>query len=64
MLVTRGWVEFEYEGVGKVRLEPGSCVHQPPGIVHRETAHSDDLEMLEIVQPAEFETERCPPPAA
>jgi mannose-6-phosphate isomerase-like protein (cupin superfamily) len=54
--VTRGWVVFEYEGVGEVRLEPGSCVHQPPGIRHREVAHSDDLEMLEITLPAEFET--------
>ena len=34
--VTRGWVVFEYEGVGEVRLEAGSCVHQPPG------AHSDE----------------------
>ena len=63
VLVMRGWVEFEYEGVGTVRLEPGSCVHQPPGIVHRETAHSDDLELLEVVQPADFATESCPAPA-
>ncbi len=54
--VTRGWVVFEYEGVGEVRLEPGSCVHQPPGIRHRELAHSDDLELIEITLPAEFET--------
>ena len=54
--VTRGWVEFEYEGVGKVRLEPGSCVHQPPGIRHRELAHSEDLELIEITLPADFET--------
>jgi quercetin dioxygenase-like cupin family protein len=55
--VLRGWVEFEYEGQGKVRLEPGSCVHQPPGIRHRELGHSDDLEMLEIVMPADFTTQ-------
>ena len=54
--VTKGWVEFEYEGVGEVRLEAGSCVHQPPGIRHRELAHSDDLELLEITLPAEFGT--------
>jgi quercetin dioxygenase-like cupin family protein len=54
--VTRGWVEFEYEGVGKVRLEPGSCVHQPPGIRHRELAHSDDMELIEITLPADFGT--------
>jgi quercetin dioxygenase-like cupin family protein len=30
--VLKGWIEFEYEGQGPVRLEAGSCVHQPPGI--------------------------------
>lgn len=54
--VLRGWVEFEYEDVGRVRLEAGSSVYQPPGVRHRELAHSDDIEMLEITAPAEFET--------
>jgi quercetin dioxygenase-like cupin family protein len=54
--VLKGWVEFEYEGQGRVRLEAGSCVHQPPRIRHREIAHSADLELLEIVMPAEFKT--------
>lgn len=54
--VLHGWVVFDYEGVGKVRLEAGDCVHQPPGIVHAEVEHSDDLEMLEITAPARFET--------
>ena len=54
--VLRGWVDFEYAGTGRVRLEPGSCVMQPPGIRHSEVAHSDDLEMLEITLPAEFPT--------
>jgi quercetin dioxygenase-like cupin family protein len=54
--VTRGWVRFEYEGVGEVRLEAGSCVHQPPGIRHREIEHSADLELIEIVLPADFQT--------
>jgi quercetin dioxygenase-like cupin family protein len=55
--VLKGWIEFEYEGQGRVRLEAGSCVHQPPEIRHRETGHSDDIEMLEIVLPANFRTE-------
>ncbi len=55
--VLRGWVEFEYEDVGHVRLEPGAAVYQPPGVRHREVAHSDDLELLEITSPAEFRTE-------
>lgn len=55
--VLKGWVRFWYEGVGEVLLEPGSCVHQPPGIVHQEIAHSDDLELIEITLPAEFPTQ-------
>ena len=55
--VLNGWIEFEYEGQGRVRLEAGSCVHQPPGIRHREVGHSEDVEMLEIVLPGDFTTE-------
>jgi quercetin dioxygenase-like cupin family protein len=55
--VLKGWIEFEYEGQGVVRLEAGSCVHQPPEIRHRERGHSDDIEMLEVVLPADFATE-------
>lgn len=54
--VLKGWIEFEYEGHGRVRLEAGSCVHQPPGIRHRELGHSPDLELLEIVMPGDFKT--------
>lgn len=55
--ILKGWIEFEYEDQGVVRLEAGSCVHQPPNIRHRELGHSDDIEMLEIVLPAGFVTE-------
>jgi len=55
--VLKGWIEFEYEGQGLVRLEAGSCVHQPPEIRHREIGHSEDIEMLEIALPASFKTE-------
>jgi len=54
--VLKGWIEFEYEGQGVVRLEAGSCVHQPPGIRHREIGHSPDVEMLEVVMPGSFKT--------
>ncbi len=55
--ILKGWIEFEYEGQGIVRLEAGSCVHQPPNIRHRELGHSNDIEMLEVVLPADFATE-------
>ena len=58
--ILKGWIEFDYEGQGVVRLEAGSCVHQPPSIKHRELGHSPDMEMLEIVLPAGFETEEVP----
>ena len=54
--VLKGWIEFEYQGQGRVRLDAGSCVYQPPGIRHRELGHSDDVEMLEVVLPADFAT--------
>lgn len=55
--ILKGWIEFEYEGQGIVRLEAGSCVHQPPEIRHRELGHSEDIEMLEIVLPGDYVTE-------
>lgn len=54
--VTKGWVAFEYEGQGEQILRQGSCALQPPGIRHREVRHSDDMELIEIVSPADFET--------
>lgn len=55
--VLKGWIEFDYEGQGKVRLEAGSCAHQPPGLRHQELGHSADLEMLEVALPADFDTQ-------
>ncbi len=55
--ILKGWIEFEYEEQGIVRLVAGSSVHQPPGIRHREVGHSEDVEMLEIVMPAGFKTQ-------
>lgn len=54
--VLKGWAIFDYEGYGQVKLVAGSTVYQPPGIKHKEIDHSDDLELIEITMPAEFET--------
>jgi quercetin dioxygenase-like cupin family protein len=54
--VLKGWVRFEYEGVGEVLMKAGTCFYQPPRIRHRELAHSPDVEMLEVVAPADFKT--------
>ena len=54
--VLKGWIRFEYEGVGVITMKKGTCFQQPPNIKHREIAHSKDVEMLEIVAPANFKT--------
>ena len=54
--ILKGWVRFEYEDAGEVLLRPGDCVYQAPRVRHRELAHSDDLELIEITAPADFET--------
>ena len=59
--VLKGWAVFEYQGVGRVRMKTGSCFYQPPGIRHREISHSKDLELIEIVAPANFRTQDAAP---
>ena len=54
--ILKGWVLFEYEGVGRVMMKAGSCFYQPPHIRHREIRHSRNLEMIEVVSPAAFRT--------
>ena len=61
--VLKGTAVFEYEGVGKVRMKAGTCFYQPHGIRHREISHSKDLELLEIVAPANFRTVALEKPA-
>ena len=58
--VLKGWVLFEYEGIGKVRMTAGSCFYQPPNIRHRELRHSKNVEMIEVVAPANFKTRALP----
>jgi quercetin dioxygenase-like cupin family protein len=58
--VLKGWVEFEYEGEGTVRMEAGTCVYQPPGIAHELLRCSEDCELLEVTSPADFETHDAP----
>ena len=54
--VLKGWIRFEYEGVGEITMKKGTCFQQPPNIRHRELSHSKDVEMIEIVAPADFRT--------
>jgi uncharacterized protein YjlB len=56
VLVLNGWATFEYEGQGVKTIRKGDCIHQVPGIRHREIDCSEDFEVLEIVSPADFKT--------
>ncbi len=60
--ILKGWVVFEYEGQGEVIMREGSSVLQPPGIRHREVRHSEDLELIEIISPADFPTQEVDAP--
>jgi quercetin dioxygenase-like cupin family protein len=54
----RGWVDVVYEDQGgPIRLTPGDCFIQPPGIRHRVLEASDGIEVIEIGVPAEHVTE-------
>ena len=63
VMVLNGWATFEYEGQGEHTIRKGDAILQTPMIKHREIACSDDFEVLEIVSPANFETEIVDPPA-
>ena len=41
---------------GLALMKQGDCFVQPPNIVHREIAHSKNMELIEIVAPADFAT--------
>ena len=66
--VLRGWITFRYAGVAEdVTVLSGGCLSQPGGVAHNVVARSDDLELIEINQPARFGTwdlEVAPAPAA
>ena len=59
--VLNGWMRTSFEGVGERTLEAGDCMYQEPGISHRVLDYSDDLEVLEITIPTEFETRTAAP---
>ena len=54
--VLKGWVKTYMEGQGESLMEQGSAWIQPPRIKHLIMDYSDDVELLEVILPAEFET--------
>jgi len=54
--VLKGWVKSYLEGIGETLMKEGSSWTQPPRIRHMILDHSDDVELLEVILPAEFKT--------
>ena len=54
--VLKGWVKSYMEGTGETTFQAGSCWTQPPKIKHLIMDYSDDVELLEVILPAEFKT--------
>src|SRR5689334_2074532 len=54
--VLKGWVKTYMEGQGETMMSQGSCWTQPPRIRHMILDYSDDVELLEVILPADFKT--------
>ena len=54
--ITKGWAIFEFEGIGRVKVEAGTLLLQPSNNRHRELETSDDWEAIEITWPAKVGT--------
>jgi mannose-6-phosphate isomerase-like protein (cupin superfamily) len=54
--VLKGWVKTYMDGQGETLMKAGSAWTQPPKIKHMILDYSDDVELLEIILPAEFKT--------
>ena len=54
--VLKGWVKTYMEGQGETTMREGSCWTQPPKIRHMILDYSDDVELLEVILPADFKT--------
>ena len=58
--VLKGWVKTYMEGQGETLMKEGSAWTQPPRIKHLILDYSDDVELLEVILPAEFKTVELP----
>ncbi len=54
--VLKGWIKTYMEGQGETLMKEGSAWTQPPRIKHLVMDYSDDVELLEVILPAEFKT--------
>jgi mannose-6-phosphate isomerase-like protein (cupin superfamily) len=65
LYVIRGSITFRFAGVaGDITLNAGEALSQPAGVAHNVLSRSDDLEVIEINEPAVYGTwDLAEPPA-
>jgi uncharacterized RmlC-like cupin family protein len=54
--VLKGWVKTYIDGHGENLMKAGSSWTQPPRVKHLIMDYSDDVELLEVILPADFKT--------
>ena len=58
----RGWLDLEFAGGDKIRLEAGDSLVIPGDTPHNETGTSDEFQLLEVSVPADMGTAACDAP--
>lgn len=61
-VITKGWIDLQYEDGTEVRLEAGDVMFVPGGVRHNELRTSADISGLEITIPAGMGTVPCAMP--
>src|SRR3984893_4223030 len=54
--VLKGWIKTYIEGQGETLMKEGSSWTEPPRVKHLIMDYSDDVELLEVILPADFKT--------
>ena len=62
LYILNGWIDMEFESGERLRLEQGDSLYIPGGMLHNETATSEDMELLEVSIPSVIGTIPCDAP--
>lgn len=54
--VMKGWIKTDFGKEGVHTMRAGACFVQPSGLPHKVLDTSEDMELLEIILPAQFPT--------
>ncbi|MGE0748950.1 MAG: cupin domain-containing protein [Rhodospirillales bacterium] len=64
LFLLKGRLDLYFEGAGRFATTAGTAIYQPPMIAHDVEGWSNDLELLEIIAPADFRTDALKPDEA